>query len=144
VYVLHGSSVDLGVKDSESPTVFHLPATAGLSIGTGEFGAGGPDRRITSGTVPFAIVPDGRPVKRVGTAGFGGLATGGVLTGVDGVLAGVLAGASLVGAVRVEAPGVVCVVVAVVAAAVLVRIALRIANAASTHFNARTLVLVTG
>jgi hypothetical protein len=89
-YVLHGSNVDFGVNDSESPTALHVPATAGLSIGAGEFGAGGADRRTTSGAVPSPIAPDGSPVKRVGTAGFGGNGVAGVIAGV--VLAGGVGG----------------------------------------------------
>jgi hypothetical protein len=70
VYVEHGSSVEAGVKDSELPTAFHVPATAGLSIGAGEPGAGDAERRTTSAAVPSTIVPDGRPVRRVRGAGF--------------------------------------------------------------------------
>jgi len=106
--VLQGSSVDFGVKVSESPTAFHVPATEGLSSGAGEFGAGGADRRTTSGAVPSAIAPEGKPVTRVAAVGLGGFVTGGVLGVPVGVGAGVLDGVWLVGAV-VEPAGVVCV-----------------------------------
>jgi hypothetical protein len=139
----------LGVKDSESPTAFHVPAIVGLISGAGEFGAGGADRRTTSGVVPSAIVPEGRPVTCVDAAGFGGFATGGVLVGVVGVLAGaegVVAGAVdvvwFVGA-AVVGVAVVCELPPVAACAALVSAAIGIATAASAHVNAICLLAIT-
>jgi hypothetical protein len=59
----------------------------GLSIGTGEPGAGAAERRTRSGAVPSVIVLGGRPVRRVLTVGFTGvLSTGGTIGVVEGVV----------------------------------------------------------
>ncbi len=45
----------MGVNTSESPTMLHVPATAGLSVGSGEVGEGGAERVTVSESVPLAI-----------------------------------------------------------------------------------------
>ena len=77
--------------------MLHLPATVGVSIGTGEPGAGTPESLTRSGAVPSAIVECGRAVTRVCTVGLGGAGVGGVVVGV--VAVGVVVGP--VGAVAV-------------------------------------------
>jgi hypothetical protein len=75
-----------------------VPATAGLSIGTGEPVAGGADRRTLSGAVASAIVAFGSLVMRVRTVGSTGGASAGVVT------AGVV-GVGVVGVAGVASPG---------------------------------------
>jgi hypothetical protein len=132
VYVAHGSSVDAGVKDSESPVAFHVPATAGVSIGAGESGAGGADRRTTSRAVPSTIASDGKPVTRVGTAGFAGVV--GEL-GVGGAVGAVWPAGAVVGAP--------CVGVPVAGVVVLASAAPGVAIAARAHVNAKSRLVVT-
>ncbi len=136
-----GSSVDFGVKVSESPTDFHLPATLGLSIGAGEFGAGAADRRTTSGAVPSVIAPEGRPIRRVRGAGFGDVVAGGVPAGVEGVPVVVL---GVVWPVVGEPAGVVCVATPETVAAALDCATLALVSATSAQAKLMNLVLVMG
>jgi hypothetical protein len=145
VYVEQGWSVEAGVKVSESPLAFHVPATAGVSIGLGESDAGGADRRTTSCADPLEIAPEGRPVKRVGGAGLVGVAgVAGVVVvvGVLGVVwpAGVLGVLWLAGAVVAVA---LCVATSALAVAMLASVALGPAIAVSAQVNVRSLLGVT-
>src|ERR1700691_2052202 len=74
VYCEHGVSVEAGVKSSVSPTVLHVPATAGCSVGRGERAAGGAESVTPSVAVPLEIVRGGSRTTRVGVSGGGGAA----------------------------------------------------------------------
>ena len=71
---MHGSSVEAGVKYSESPFVLHAPATAGLTCGRGEPGAGVPDSLTHSGVVPSRRIRSGSAVRVVCASGATGVA----------------------------------------------------------------------
>ena len=66
VYVEQGIRVEAGVNTAELPTVRHVPATAGLSVGAGESAAGAADSVTVSGSAPLTIVWAGTAASRVG------------------------------------------------------------------------------
>ncbi|MFZ1924591.1 MAG: hypothetical protein WAU42_00465 [Solirubrobacteraceae bacterium] len=131
------------MKISESPADFHVPATLGLSSGAGEFGAGAADKRTTSCAVPSVIAAEGRPVRRVRGADFGGVVAGGVPAGVEGVPVVVL-GVLWPDVVVVESADVVCVAAPETASAALVCATLAPASVINVQATVMNLVLVTG